>query len=139
MSLKTIIVSAIAMSLGISSIAFAANDYFPPERIRCSVDNIGKLSCNDFNRKYLVEDTYTADFPSGQEVVFLFGTGVAYYDTQDQWQVFYTYKDSTGKSVKLKSISYSIKPDIQTGAWIKYKDEFYNCTAGYMSCPIFNA
>lgn len=137
MKLKVIALSLIVMTFGMSSVALSASDYYPPERIHCSVDNVGKLKCDDFNRKYLIEDTYTADFPNGQEVL-TFTSGVAYFTQQDEWQIFYTYKDSDGKNVKLKSISYSIKPDTQNGAWKKFKEDFYNCTAGYMSCPITN-
>lgn len=138
MKLKTLIISTIAAALGISGMAFAANDYFPPERLHCSVDNVGKLTCSDFNRKYLVEDTYTADFPQGKQVLFMFSDGVAYFTNQDEWQIFYTYKDTSGKNVKLKTTSYSIKPDIQNGKWIKFKEEYYSCNASYMSCPIIS-
>ena len=50
----------------------------------------------------------------------------------------YVYKDANGKSVKLKTINTSIKPDVKNGAWKQFKDEFYTCDTGYMSCPITN-
>jgi len=138
MKLKTIAGCAIALTMGLGSVvALAANDYYPPERLHCKTDAAGKLSCSDFNRKYLIEDTHTADFPAGKEIVFTFATGAAYFTDQNEWSVFYTFKDSSSKNVKLKTTNYSIQPNLTNGAWKKNKD-IYTCTAGYMSCPITN-
>jgi|GEM_PF-2121463 hypothetical protein len=138
MKLKTIIGSAVALTLGLGGVAFAAGDYFAPERMHCKIDNAGKLSCSDFNRSYLTEDTHTAQLPPGKDLVFNFATGAAYFDEgSNAWTVFFTYKDTSSKNVKLRSVNTSIQPDLKNGAWKKNKD-IYTCTAGYMSCPITN-
>lgn len=138
MKLKSIIGTAVVLTFGLGSIAaLAAGDYFPPERLHCKTDVAGKLTCSDFNRKYLVEDTHTANFPAGKDVVFAFASGAGYVDSDNQWSVFYTFKEAGGKNVKLKSINTSIQPDLKVGAWKQIKD-LYSCTAGYMSCPITN-
>jgi hypothetical protein len=97
----------------------------------------GKLSCADFNRAYLTEHTHTANILAGESVTFTFETGVAYRSSQNQWVIFYTYKDFKGKNVTLKSVDPSIQPDMKVGAWKAQKD-FYTCKSGYMSCPITN-
>ncbi|MBX3708542.1 MAG: hypothetical protein KIT56_06390 [Gammaproteobacteria bacterium] len=137
MKLKTMVIGAVAIAFGLSGVAVAAGDYHPPERLHCKVNDAGNLSCFDFNRAYLVEATHTADLPPGKEVVFNFSTGTAFVTSQNEWSVFYTYIDSSFKNVRIKTISTSIRPDVQVGAWKKTKD-YYSCTAGYMSCPITN-
>src|SRR5262245_42061031 len=114
MKLKAIVGSALAITLGLGSVAYAGgSDYFPPERINCKTNSVGRLNCSDFNRNYLVEDTYTADFPAGKDVVFNFNSGVAYHTpNESQWTVFFTYKDTHGKNVKLKTVNESIRPDL---------------------------
>jgi hypothetical protein len=137
MKLNSIFVCATAIAMGLVSVtAFATDNYYPPERLHCKADASGKLTCSDFNRKYLVEDTHTADFPAGKEVVLTFASGAAYTD-HNQWSVFYTFKDTHSKNMKLKSTSDSIQADLKNGAWKQLKD-LYTCTAGYMSCPITN-
>lgn len=137
MILKNIIRGAVILALGVSGVAFAGDDYYPPERIHCQADNAGKMSCSDFNRQYLVEGTHTAQLPPGKDLVFNFSTGAAYKSSDSEWVAFYTYRDSSGKNVRLRSVNTNIQPDLETGAWKIYKD-FYICTAGYMSCPITN-
>ncbi len=138
MKLKQMIGCAIAITMGLGSIAaIASSDYYPPERLHCRVDNAGKLTCSDFNRKYLVEDTYTADFPAGKEIIFTFATGAAYSTPQNEWAVFYTFKDTHSKMVKLRTTNTDIQPSLKNGAWKKNKD-LYTCSAGYMSCGITN-
>ena len=138
MKLKKIVVSCISIGLGLVSVAaLAATDYFPPERLLCKVDNASNLTCSDFNRKYLMEYTHTADFPAGKEIVFTFSSGTAYFTSQHEWSVFFTYKNTTGKNIRLTSVNTTIHPNIDVGAWKKHPD-FYTCTAGYMSCPITN-
>lgn len=132
MKLKMIITSA-ALAFGLSGVAFA-NDYYAPERLHCKLDAMGKLSCADFNRTYLIEHTYTAEFPSANVQTFSFATGVA-YQTNDEWVVFYTYKNTYGKNIVLKTTNTSMQPNMTTGAWKNYKN-IYTCEAGYMSCPI---
>lgn len=139
MKMKNIIGTALALTLGMSTvIAFAFNDYYPPERIRCGLQK-GRLACNDFNRRYLSEDATNVDFPKGKEMTFHFETAVAYITTQkDAATVFFTYRESSEKMVKLKTIDTSIMPDFAKGAWAKINNELYICTEGYMSCPVTN-
>lgn len=140
MKLKNIIVSTIAaLSLGLSMTSFAGytggNNYYPPERIHCSLDH-GKLNCEGFSHQYLVEDTYTADFDD-KDQTFAFKSGVAYY-TPDETEatVFFTYRNSKHKLVKLRSTSTNIRPDFENGQWIKMQEDMYVCKDGYMHCPI---
>lgn len=135
MKMKSMISCIGALALGFSGLAFASGSYSPPERLHCKTDTAGKLSCSEFNRQYLIESTYTADLPAGKNVVFNFASGAAYYTDQDEWTVFYTYKNAKSENVRLKSINTSIKPDLDNGAWQKGKD-FYTCSAGYMSCGV---
>ena len=135
MKLKNLVVSMMSIALGIgSAAALAAGDYFPPERLHCKVDNSFNLTCSDFNRRYLIEYTRTADFPPGKDIILTFDHGTAYAD-QKEWSVFFTYADTKGKNVRLATVDTSIHPDFQNGAWKKNFDHF-RCTAGYMSCPI---
>lgn len=124
------------IALGLSGVAFAAGAYFPPERMHCKLNEAGNLSCSDFNRQYLTEATHTADLPAGKELVFNFSSGTAYAD-ENEWVVFFTYKDASGKNIRIKTVSSSISPDLENGSWKAYKD-IYTCTTGYMSCPITN-
>lgn len=137
MKLKNIFGSAVVLALGVSGVAFASGDYYPPERLHCKQDTMGKLVCAEFNRDYLIESTHTADLPPGKDMVFVFASGTAYATNMNEWSVFYTYKDSTSKNVRLKTVSTSIKPSFSGSSWVKNKD-FYSCTNGYMSCPITN-
>ncbi|HTM64243.1 MAG TPA: hypothetical protein VL360_07055 [Gammaproteobacteria bacterium] len=140
MKLRTIIISSISvLSLGFASASFAGlkgdNSYYPPERIHCSVDH-SVLNCEGFNHRYLIEDTYTADF-NGKEQAFAFSSGVAYF-TPDRSEatVFYTYHNSSSKVVKIKSANTHIRPDFENGSWVQVHDDVYVCKAGYMNCPI---
>jgi hypothetical protein len=140
MKLNTIVNSMLVFGLGlslsgVSSAAFAVGDYYPPERMHCMLSAAGKLSCSDFNRQYLVEDTYTANLEVGKDMIFRFARGVAFSAGANEWSIFYTYKNADGKNVKLKTSSILIKPDLQNGAWTSFKN-YYTCTTGYMSCPI---
>lgn len=133
-NLKMAVVAVIALA-GLSGVAVAATSYYPPERLHCKVDKVGKLSCADFNHEYLAEATYTADFPAEKDVVFTFAWGSAFVTSTNEWGVFYTYKDSNGKNIRLKTINTAIHPDFQHGEWSVMRN-YYLCTAGYMSCPI---
>lgn len=137
MKLKSLIVSAVALTLGMGGVAFASGDYFPPERMHCKLDQAGKMVCSDFNRQYLTESTHTADLPPGKDLVFNFSSGTAYKTNENEWAVFYTYKDPASKNVRIRTINTTIAPDMVNGNWTRYKD-IYTCTAGYMSCPITN-
>ena len=132
MKLRTICVSIIGLTLGLGSIAYGSESYFAPEHLQCRLDN-NKLSCNDFNRAHLIENTYTADFQNSNKL-FTFFSGVAYFTAQNEWSIIFTYKDALAKNVTLRTVSTSIKPDLKSGAWVRYKDEFYTCTTGYRSC-----
>ena len=139
MKLRTIIGSALALTFGLCSLAFAS-DYYPPERIHCSLSTAHKLSCEGFNHQYLAEDTYTADMTTRDET-FLFHSGVAYYTPDmNESSVFFTYKNSYGKIVKIKSTNTQIRPNLQTGSWFQHRQDktIYLCDAGYMNCPITN-
>ena len=92
----------IALTVGFSGVAFAGTNYFPPERIHCTLSPASKLSCSDFNRQYLTENTYTADLETGKEIVLNFASGVAFTESANRWSVFYTYKTTNNKMVKLK-------------------------------------
>lgn len=128
-----------ALMVGMSGAVYASGDYFPPERVHCLMNSVNKLTCDGFSRQYLIEDTYTVNFPVGKDVSLYFSSGVAYYTPgQKEFSIFFTYKDVNGKSVKLKTINTAIKPDVKNGAWKQFKDEFYTCDTGYMSCPITN-
>ena len=140
MKLKTIIVGTItALSMGLVMTSFAGkqggNNYYPPERIHCSLDH-DKLNCEGFNHQYLVEDAYTADL-NGKDQVFAFASGSAYL-TADQADstVFFTYRNSHFKTVKIKSASAGIRPDLENGKWTKMNNDLYVCKSGYMNCPI---
>lgn len=140
MKLRTIIISSISvLSLGFAAVSFAGlrgvNNYYPPERINCSLDN-SKLSCEGFNHQYLIEDTYTANL-NGKDQAFAFSSGAAYF-TKDKSEatVFFTYRNSQSKVVKIKSANTSIRPDFESGSWTKVHDDLYVCKAGYMNCPI---
>lgn len=126
-----------ALVLGMSGVVHAAGDYFPPERLHCSMDSLNKLTCDGFSRQYLVEDTYTVNLPAGKEVSLMFSSGVAYFTPdQNETSIFFTYKDNFNKTIKLKTVNTSIRPDLKNGEWKKLKNEFYTCDSGYMSCPI---
>lgn len=128
----------IALSMGLANGAYAGSDsYFPPERIHCTLNTAGKLSCFEFDRHYLAEDLSTADLEQGKDEIFYFSSGSAYF-TPDQKEVtvFYTYKNAYLKTIKLKSVSPSIRPALENSGWKKLNDGLYTCLAGYMRCPI---
>lgn len=127
----------VALVLGVSGVAHAAGDYFPPERLHCTMDSLRKVTCEGFSKQYLVEDTYTVNFPVGKDVSLMFASGVAYFTPDEkEMSVFFTYKDGQNKTIKLKTVNTSIRPDLKNGAWKRFKDEFYTCDSGYMNCPI---
>tara|TARA_R110000868_G_scaffold316640_4_gene577512 strand:- start:328 stop:771 length:444 start_codon:yes stop_codon:yes gene_type:complete len=140
MQLKTIITSAMtALSLGSSVVTVAGsqgvNNYYPPERIHCSVQN-NKLLCGGFNHRYLIEDIYTANIRQ-DEKSFSFASGAAYYDgARSEATVFFTYHDARSKTVKLRSATTAIRPDFNGGKWTKVQGDLYVCDAGYMHCPV---
>jgi len=134
MKLRSLCVSIAGLVFGLGSVAYGAN-YFPPEHIQCKLVNGSQLSCNDFNRDYLKEHTYTANLKETDKL-FSFHSAVAYFTNQNEWSILMTYKDTEAKNVTLRTIRTSITPDLKNGAWKRYRDEFYTCDAGYMSCVI---
>ncbi len=136
--MKVVITSIAVLVLGLGSVAYAAGDYFPPERINCSkTSDASKPVCTEFNRQYLTEDAAN-NLEVGKDEVFSYASGAAYFTPDHQTVIFYTYKNQHFKSIKLKTVNTSIKPDFTTGAWRKLKDDLYICDAGYMHCPITN-
>jgi hypothetical protein len=96
----------------------------------------GKLNCEGFSHQYLVEDTYTADLDD-KDQVFAFASGAAYYNAdKTEATVFFTYRNSNDKVVKVKSANTSIRPDFENGSWTKVHKDLYVCKEGYMQCPI---
>jgi len=139
MRLKPIIVGMTVLVLGMGTQAFAANDYYPPERISCNMTNTGKLNCDGIDHHYLVEDGTTADFPLGKDQTFHFISGAAYFSGgMEEVTVIYTYNDHNYRTVKLRNALLSIRPNLTVGAWKKVNSYGYVCDAGYMSCPITN-
>lgn len=136
MELKTFCVSLISLTLlGLVGSGYAGN--FAPEHIECKLV-ADQLKCDDFNRQYLTEHTFTANFPDNQLVLFSFSSAVAYVTAQREWSLFFTYKDVNQKNVTLKSIKSNSKPVFANGAWIKLRDDTYSCDAGYRSCQFTN-
>ena len=138
MKLRTIVVATMAaLTLGVVGASYAgvSSNYYPPERIHCGLDS-NKLNCEGFNRKYLTEDTHTADFGT-RDQSFSFTSGAAYF-TPDKSEatVFFTYRNSHHKNVKFKTTATSIRPDFEYGNWTKVSDDLYVCKSGYMKCPI---
>jgi len=119
----------------LSGVVFSAGGYFPPERMQCRL-NDGNLTCENFNRQYLREATYGIDLPSGRDFVFLFSSGTAYHSEQNEWAIYYTYKEPiSGKRIRIKTINTNISPDLVRGSW-QGNNDFYVCHAGYMSCSM---
>jgi hypothetical protein len=134
MKFRSIITAGIAaLSLGFTAAAVAGSTVYPPERINCLVEN-NKLSCEGFDHQYLVEDTKTADLDNKDEN-FTFVSGVAFADN-DKASIFFTYRNSHFKNVKLKTTSTDIRPDLQNGSWKQRTRDMYVCKEGYMNCPI---
>ncbi len=135
MKLRAIAVGAVVL-MGLSGVVFAS-EFMPAERIHCMVNEVGKLSC-EINHEVLVEHTYTADMPVGKEVVFNFAGAVAYFANQKDgaldWSILYTYVDTKFKNVTLRTVNTTIKPNLQSGTWKRFKNEYYYCNQGYMSC-----
>lgn len=130
--------AAFVLLSGLSSLACAQSiAYYPPERIDCRLDNVQKLSCNNFNRQILVEDAYTADLQQGKDEAFYFNTAVAFYAPQDdEATIFFTFRNAKSKAVKLRTSVTYLRPDLENGSWRKLNSEIYTCDAGYMSCGV---
>lgn len=139
MKLKAIMGCLMAAAMGMSSAVYAAGDYFPPERMHCHIDAANKLSCDGFERAYLTEDASNVNIPRGKDETFFFVSGSAYFTpSKDEASVFFTYKNTRFKTVKLKTASTAIRPDFENGSWKQLSKDIYTCNAGYMHCPITN-
>ena len=78
---------------------------------------------------------------TSKDETFLFHTGVAYFTPDlNESSVFFTYKNSFGKAVKIKTTSTQIRPNLKVGSWYQHRSDktIYQCDAGYMNCPITN-
>lgn len=136
MKFKNLLIGTVSvLSLGIAAAAMAGNSYYPPERINCAITG-GKLSCEGFNHAYLVEDTYTADLGNKNQV-FAFVSGSAYFTPdKSEARVFFTYRNAHNKTVKIRSVNNSIRPDFENGRWSNVSGDLFVCKDGYMHCPI---
>lgn len=139
MKLKSIVGSAVALTLGLGGAAFAADNYTPPERIHCHLNDTQQLSCNDFNRQYLLEDGFNLDIPKNQDVILTFRSAAAYFTTsKDAVSVFFTYGPRS-QYVKLRTVVSNMGPDVEHNKnWVQENNSkyIYKCTNGYMSCSI---
>lgn len=132
--MKLKVITSAILALGLISVAHAS--YPPPERLECQL-NGGKLNCEGFDRQYLTEHIYSAVFTEGEGKVLTFKSAAAYFTpNQKEWTVLVTYKDLHNKDVLLKTVNYSIKPDLKNGDWKRVKNEFYTCDSGYMNCSL---
>ncbi len=141
MKFTTLIPGLLAVTLGMSSVAYAKHGdvYYPPERINCSLSTSGQLSCGEFERSYLTEGRHTADFNPGQQQTFTFSSAAAYFTNNHQEaRIFFTYSLSKDKVVRLETFDTSIMPDLASGSWkpLNNIDDIYICNEGYMSCGI---
>lgn len=134
--LKTGIKGLLVLMLGMNASAWAMQDYFPAERIHCTINSQKKLSCEGFNRNFLTESIYAANLTQNEPLVFNFAAGFAYQDSTGGWRVRYVYTDSANHAVYLKTVSPSIHPALEHSAWVKKTENRYECFEGYMSCPI---
>lgn len=140
MKFSHIAASVLAVTLGMSSVAYAKNDpvYYPPERISCSLKADGQLTCGDFERNYLIEGTHTADFNQDQEQTFTFTSATAY--TGYEVKVIFGYVNAKNKKVVLETFDTSIQPDLASGSWkpLNNNHDIYTCNEGYKNCGITN-
>lgn len=132
--------STVAVTLGMVGIAHAQTyNYYPPERIHCMLNDTEALSCNEFDRQYLIEDATNADLKKNEGMTFHFFSAVAFFTpNKEESSIFFTYHNHLQKVVKLKTTDFSLKPDLKNGAWKQLNEDIYICDAGYMHCPITN-
>ena len=140
MKMKAIVGSAMALALGFGCAAHAGTDsYSPPERIHCHLDDANQLSCDKFDRTFLVEDGYNLNVPKNQDVVLAFRSAAAYFNTnKDTASVFFTYGPANSY-VKLRTTVSNMGPDVENNKnWSRLDNSryIYKCTNSYMSCSI---
>src|SRR3990167_8814381 len=126
MKLKAMFAACMLMS-GLVTIAHARSLTFsPPERLNCHLNSAQKLNCDDFDRLYLTEDTFTADFQEGKDQAFYFASAAAYLAPAEHTAaVFFTYRNAQSKFVKLKTIPVTAYPDIENGHWKQLTKDIY--------------
>lgn len=134
---KQFLILLTLFSVGLSQLGFASGYYYPPERIRCSLDQMNQLRCEEFNRQYLTEYTTNANLQQHKNQTFQFSSAAAFFGAhQEEVTVFFRYQDAQGKIVKLKTTNPLIRPDLKNPAWTKFNNDFYTCRASYMVCGI---
>ena len=141
MNLKFLMAGFFLLVVSVSNVVYAdhVSSYYPPERISCQLNGYDKLYCGEINRRYLVEDMTTANLEHGRDNVFYFVSAAAYVTPNNtEARVFFTYKDSQSKLVKLRTLTTSIWPDLKHGNWKKINDDIYVCDTGYMNCLVTN-
>lgn len=139
MKLKTILVGAFALFISLNSVVYAGLNYYPPERINCELNYDGRVICYEFNRHYLVEDPSNNVLQLERNEAFHFVSATSYTTPDESANVvFFTYNNANNKTIKLKTIHWSITPDVKNGNWRKINEEIYVCDTGYMNCPITN-
>lgn len=140
MNLKQMVIGACALTFGAFGIAHGQTfHYYPPERIHCMLDDSANLSCNAFDRQYLIEDITNAELKKGEGITFHFYSAVAFFTPNKQEaSIFLTYHNHDQKIVKLKTTDFSLKPDLKNGTWKQVNEDIYVCDSGYMNCPITN-
>lgn len=137
MKSKSLIGRVVAFMLIGCSVSYAMpGSYFPPERIDCILNDANNPYCMEFNRDFLTEDFSNAVLKQDKHKTFYFYSAVAYATADQSYSVFYTYRNYLFETIKLKTVSPAIRPDLTSGEWLAKDKDMYVCTAGYMSCSI---
>lgn len=127
---KLKIIASFALSVAVSFlsvVAFAANSYFPPERISCATEGEA-LVCDGFNKDYL---KVKSPANIGQKNTLFFSSGIVVAD-----DIFFVYITTNGSgSLLLMNTSRNIVPDLaHSNGWVKVNGSL-ECSS-YMTCPI---
>lgn len=139
MRLASVAASIVVLALGLGSIAYANHDEFsPPERINCRLLVGNQFRCEGFDRQVLVEDSSNAELQRGVEDTFHFIYALAYLTSDQTATVFFNYNNTKLKSVRLRTNTMFLHPDIGHGSWKKYKDGIFMCDESYMACSLTN-
>ncbi len=138
MRIIILVVSVVAMTLGLTSLGLAGQvTYYPPERIDCLMNETHHLSCSPLNREFVVEDMTNTDLDQGEASTFHFIKGVAYFPTEThEAHIEFVYYNDKGNLAKLHTINPTSRPDLNHGYWRKLAGQLYLCEAGYLNCPI---
>lgn len=133
-----IFIGSMLICFGISTSCQAyMSSFFPPERIRCMMDQNNHLSCLPINRDFLTEEDTDADFREVDTQTFLFVAAHALLANHaNENTIYFLYRNNDGKVVKLKTINGALRPDLENGTWTKINELVYSCEAGYMYCKI---